>query len=158
MSRLTSDIVDVAGDILAEETEGVIEGVLDELIQHSENRGGRGTQGLERRRSEFWAEVEETLGIENTEGSITLPSDRSARAVFVDFVCYLVDEGYITDSDVPIESGYKRYLLHQEPIDKEGDEMTSPEQVRDYYLETNYSRSDLKQKIAELGERFRESE
>ena len=57
-----------------------------------------------------------------------------------------------------IESGYKRYLLNTEPVDQEGDQMTSPEWIGDYYLETNYSSSDIKQRIAELGERVRESE
>ena len=69
-----------------------------------------------------------------------------------------LDEGYLTDSNVPIESGYKRYLLNTDPVDQEGEEMMSPERVGDYYLQTNYSRSDIKQRIAELGERIRESE
>ena len=87
---------------------------------------------------------------------MTLPPG-SAKGAFVEFVQFLVEEGYLTDSDVPIESGYKRYLLNTEPVDQEGDEMTSPESGGDYFLETNYSRSDLKQRIAELGERVRES-
>jgi predicted type IV restriction endonuclease len=159
--RLESEFVDelanVAGDIIKEDAHRIVASALERIVESARNRGGSGTEEPERSRSEFWREVEDVTGIKNREGAVTLP-DGSAREAFVAFVRFLVNQGYLTDSDVPIESGYKRYLLNTEPVDQEGDRMTSPERIGDYYLETNYSSSDIKQRIAELGERVRESD
>jgi hypothetical protein len=50
-----------------------------------------------------------------------------------------------------VASGGKRYLVNDDPVDRAGEEIYSPREVGDgYYLETNYSRSDIKQRILEL--------
>ncbi len=58
---------------------------------------------------------------------------------------------YISDEDVPMHRGSKRYLINNEPVDTEGDDMYGPKELSNgYYLETNYSTKDLKNIIFEL--------
>jgi hypothetical protein len=101
----------------------------------------------------FWAEVEAETGIVKQGSVVVFPDDRSATDCFAAFVDLLFERGHLTDADVPIASGRKRYLVNDDPVDQAGESMYSPREVGDgYYLETNYSRNDIKQRILELAE------
>ena len=101
----------------------------------------------------FWAELEAETGIVKQGSVLVFPDDRTATDCFVAFVEFLFDRGHLTEEDVPIPSGPKRYLVNDAPRDREGDEMYAPREVGDgYYLETNYSVNDIKQRILELAE------
>lgn len=53
---------------------------------------------------------------------------------------YLFDNGYLTKSDVPIASGYKRYIVNTEPFHKNNEDFTSKEKLNcGLYLETHNS-------------------
>lgn len=104
---------------------------------------------------EFWSKIEEELGIIKEGNDIVLNGNKSAKKNLIDFVDYLLENGYIESSDIPIRAGYKRYLLNFEPIDIEGEPMASDEELRDgFYLETKFSRMQIKDKIKQLGEKF----
>lgn len=101
----------------------------------------------------FWADVEAETGIVKQGSVVVFPDDRSATNCFAVFVDFLFERGHLSNADVPIASGRKRYLVNDDPVDQTGDEMYSPREVGDdYYLETNYSRNDIKQRILELAE------
>lgn len=105
----------------------------------------------------FWNEVEAETSIVKQGAVVVFPEDRTATNCFADFVDFLFEQEYLDENDIPITSGRKRYLINHEPLDREGDEMYSPREVGDgYFLETNYSVNDIKQRILELSEIARE--
>jgi hypothetical protein len=106
---------------------------------------------------DFWTKVESETGIVKQEAVIVLPESQSATQCFARFVDFMFEHGYLSAENVPIDSGQKRYLINTKPVDKEGDDMYSPKQVGDgYFVETNYSRNDIKQRILELGGKYGE--
>lgn len=105
----------------------------------------------------FWEDVYEQTGIQKDDGGITLSSDNNAKENLQAFVEFLLTNGYLTEADLPVESGWKRHLINTEPVDQEGDSMVEPVEVMDeIYMETKYSRDDIRTKIAELAEQFGE--
>lgn len=58
-------------------------------------------------------------------------SNKIGKMHLIDFVKLLFNEGYISRSDLPIQMGYKRYLINTDPRDMEGDKMTEPVEVDD---------------------------
>jgi len=106
---------------------------------------------------DFWAQVEEETGIRKQEGQISLSGDKNAKDNLIAFVRFLIEHGYLTEADLPVKSGWKRYLINTEPVHQQDDEMAQGEEVVDgVFLETKYSREDIQKKIKELGERFGE--
>lgn len=107
--------------------------------------------------SGFWSEVKSKIGIRREDDEITLSSERNAKSNLEEFVRFLLENNYLVEDDLPVESGWKRYLIHTEPVDKEGDSMTEPVEVTDgVYLETKYSRNAIREKIRQLGDEFGE--
>lgn len=106
---------------------------------------------------DFWEHVEEETGITKQEGQVSLSGNKNAKNNLVAFVRFLIEHGYITEDDLPVKSGWKRYLINTEPIHQQDDEMAQGEEVVDgVFLETKYSRKDIQKKIKQLGERFGE--
>jgi len=106
---------------------------------------------------DFWAQVEEETGIRKQEGQISLSGDKNAKDNLIAFVRFLIEHGYLTEADLPVKSGWKRYLINTEPVNQQDDKMTQAKEVVDeVFLETKYSREAIQKKIKELGERFGE--
>ena len=104
----------------------------------------------------FWNDVERELGIKKEEnGDITLNPQKSAKQNLVDFVKYLFKRGYLRKSDLPVSSGYKRYLLNTEPVHKDGTKMRLREEIEEgVYLETHFGVEAIKDKIKKLAEEY----
>lgn len=107
--------------------------------------------------AEFWDRVEAETGISQRDGEISLSGDKSAKNNLVEFVEFLVDHQYLTVDDLPVKSGWKRYLINTERVHQGGDEMAQGVKIAEnIFLETKYSREDIRKKIRELAERFGE--
>jgi len=108
---------------------------------------------------DFWEQVYEQTGITYEDGEITLSGNKNAKDNLVAFVDFLLVNGYLTEDDLPIKSGWKRYLINTEPLHQQGGSMAEDVEVTDgVYLETKYSRKDICKKIKELAERVGELE
>ena len=108
---------------------------------------------------DFWEQVYEQTGITYEDGEITLSGNKNAKDNLVAFVDFLLVNGYLTEDDLPIKSGWKRYLINTEPLHQKGGSMAEDVEVTDgVYLETKYSRKDICKKIKELAERVGELE
>lgn len=106
---------------------------------------------------DFWERVEEETGITKRDREISLSGDKNAKSNLIAFVRFLIKHEYLTEDDLPVKSGWKRYLINTEPIHQQDDEMAQGEEVVDgVFLETKYSRADIQKKIEELAERFGE--
>ena len=105
----------------------------------------------------FWKQVEKETGITKQDGQISLSGDKNAKNNLVAFVRFLIEHGYLTKDDLPVKSGWKRYLINTKPFNQQGDKMTQEEEVVDgVFLETKYSRKTIQKHIDELAERFGE--
>jgi len=105
----------------------------------------------------FWKQVEKETGITKQDGQISLSGDKNAKNNLVAFVRFLIEHGYLTKDDLPVKSGWKRYLINTKPFNQQGDKMTQEEEVVDgIFLETKYSRKTIQKHIDELAERFGE--
>lgn len=106
---------------------------------------------------EFWTQVKDETGIMREDDEILLSGDASAKANLIHFVDFLLEQGYLTRNDLPIDSGWKRHLINTKPEHKNGDAMAQSVAVRDeVHVETKYSRDAIKKKIKELADRFGE--
>lgn len=106
---------------------------------------------------DFWERVKEETGITKQDGEVSLSGDKNAKNNLVAFVRFLIEHGYLTEDDLPVKSGWKRYLINTEPVNQQGDEMTQEEEVVEgVFLETKFSRKDIQKHIDELAERFGE--
>lgn len=106
---------------------------------------------------QFWEQVKAETGITKEDGDVSLSGDKNAKSNLVAFVKFLFDHGYMNRDDLPVKSGWKRYLINTDPVHQQGDDMAQGEEVvDDVYLETKYSREDIRTKIEELADRFRE--
>lgn len=145
--------------VLSENNQGALSELRFEVArlertEEPEKRPGKAVAGTE---NEFWEEVKRTTGIMRRDGEIALNGDKSAKDNLVDFVEFLFDEGYLSADELPIKSGYKWYLINTERQHQNGEPMFQEEKVTDgIYVETKYSRNDIKKKIQELAERFGE--
>lgn len=105
----------------------------------------------------FWEQVKAETGITKEDGDVSLSGDKNAKNNLVAFVRFLFDHGHMTRDDLPVKSGWKRYLINTEPVHQQGDDMIQEEEVvNGVYLETKYSRKDIRTKIEELADRFGE--
>lgn len=105
--------------------------------------------------TDFRTETKRETGIVIRDGAVILQEDKTAAGQLQEFVEFLLTMGYLSEEDIPLKAGRKRYLINTEPVDQEGDEMKSPRQVaNNYYVETNYSTEFIKRRIEELGEQF----
>lgn len=92
----------------------------------------------------------------NTEANIVnnelfFSKTKSARSQYVDIINLLFKKGYLAKEDMPIESGKKRYLINNKPIDKENENMHSPKKLDNgYYIESHYGKKRLKRIIEDL--------
>lgn len=93
--------------------------------------------------------VEET-GIIVGETKVELSEDKAATECMADLVLFLIRNNHLDESDFPIKSGPKRYLINTEPVHQSGKEMVRPKNVEGYYLECNYSVDSIKNKIFDI--------
>lgn len=101
----------------------------------------------------FRTEVEERLGITIRDGEVQLNDENSGATNLTEFVGYLVENGYIADADLPIESGWERYLVNDTPHHKEGKEMFRPrETASGFFVETNHNLVGIKRNIQQLAQ------
>lgn len=106
---------------------------------------------------DFWEHVEKETGITMQDGQVSLSGDRNAKSNFVVFVKFLIENEYLSEDDLPIKAGWKRYLINTKAVHQDGDKMAQDEEVSEgMFLETKYSRADIQKKIKELAERFGE--
>jgi hypothetical protein len=152
VDEITQLVVEEVGDSITQRTESGAKSFIDKLIESIEedvdiNQSSSPTM-------DFWEEVESEVGLIQQGGVVAFPNDQAATEYFTAFVDFLLTGGYMTDTDIPIKNGTKRHLINAEPVD-EGDEMYSPKVVGDgFYIETNFSKNDMKQKIVELGQEY----
>lgn len=100
---------------------------------------------------EFWKTVKKGTGVVIKEDSVKLPEDQTATESLSDFARFLFEEGYLSESDLPIESGWSRYLLNTEPTHSDGEEMRRDVEILSgVFLERNYNREGIKRKIQQL--------
>lgn len=100
---------------------------------------------------DFQKEVYEQTRIRFGENCINLPEHQAATESFSDFVLFLFERDYLTKNDLPIESGWRRFLLNTEPIHQGGQEMTRPRKIApNIFLERNYNKKGIKRKMRYL--------
>ena len=108
-------------------------------------------QAEESRTDEFWSEVEQHLGIEFDGEGVSLNANKAPEENLETFVRFLFKREYLSKDNLPIESGWNRYLINTDPVHQKGGSMTEPVEVVDsVYVETKYSRDDVCEKITEL--------
>lgn len=147
-------IAERVGDPISKQAENEAKTLVDNLIAELEDEADV-KHGETIPSDDLWTEVEREIGIIKENDGIILQENDTATQQFRDFVDFLLTQGYISNSDLPIESGPKRYILHSEPYDKEGDEMLEPKPVGNgFYLETHESTDSIKRKILKLGEQY----
>ncbi len=118
-------------------------------------RGKEPTKSSTTSRSEFWDLVEEETGIRYKNGEILLSGDKNGKENLEAFVRFLIDSKRLTEVDLPYKSGYKRYLINIKDVHINGEKMSQPEEVKNgIYVETKYSKKDIKKKIEQLAEDF----
>lgn len=73
----------------------------------------------------FNQQLERETGITVTEEGVDFPDGPSPTDVFSKFVRFVFDEGYLTRSDLPIQTprAQKNYVLHTEPTDSRGNRL-----------------------------------
>jgi len=148
---ITTVLVEHLGDEVAKHAKVAAKGTIDELSDSIES-AAMGIPNI-KPSGTFWKEVETETGIVKQGSVLAFPENKSGTKCFVEFVDFLFENEYLTEEEIPIDSGPKRYLINTDPIDKEGDEMYSPKEVgEDFFLETNYSVNDTKQRIIQLRE------
>lgn len=142
------------GDSISQQAENEAKTLVDNLIAELGNEVK--TKPITSNPSDdFWTGVEQTTGIAKRNNEVILQDDKSATEQFQTFVNFLFDQNYLSEQDLPIESGPKRYIVNYEPLDKAGEEMHEPKLVGDeFYLETHESRAGIKKRILNLGNRF----
>ena len=100
---------------------------------------------------EFRNTIEERTGIVISEDSIELPGSQAATESLADFARFLFEEGYLSESDLPVEGGWYRYLLNTEPVHSDGEEMRRDVEILSgVFPERNYSMEGIKRKIRKL--------
>lgn len=126
---------------------------ISRLERHEQEQGRDAEKG-----SGFWQNVESEIGIRRrNDGTIALNGDFNAKDNLLTFVEYLFHNGLISKSDLPIKSGWKWHLVNDEAKHQNGDEMYQAEEIVDgVWIETKYSRDDIKKRILELGEKYGE--
>lgn len=145
-------------DVVGGESMLTNDGELDS-IKLKVSRLGRPSaiqDGKKERAAGFWKDVEQEIGIrKRANGTIALNGDMNAKENLVQFVEYLFWNDRITKEDFPIKSGWKWNLINNEPKHQNGDKMYQEVKIYDgVWLETKYSREDIKDKILTLGEEY----
>lgn len=88
------------------------------------------------------------LDIQITDEGIQLPENTAGTECLANVANFLFKNDYLLKSDLPIKSGYKRYLINSEPVHQTGDEMFRPKELQqDLYIETNFNNEGIKRKI-----------
>lgn len=82
--------------------------------------------------------AEERLDITLGDTTVSLNDSISGTQNLVNFVQFLVRNGYLSAHDAPILVGRTRYLINTDPVHKNGSDMRRPKQVGDFWVETDF--------------------
>jgi len=147
-------IAERVGDSISKQAENEAKTLVDNLVAELENEAEI-ERDTPKSTSDFWVEVEQTTGITQQNGDVIFRDDETATEQLRNFVGLLYDEGYFDESDLPVESGPTRYLLHTEPVHKGEKEMLQPNEIRNgIYVETHNNTEQKKRFIRKLEEKF----
>jgi len=106
---------------------------------------------MEDRVSEIQEQLDKQLGIHVEGTEVELPEDRAATECLTQVADFLFQNNYIQLEDLPIMSGYKRYLINTEPKHQNGDDMLRPKTIsKSVYVETNNNKEEIKRRISTL--------
>lgn len=142
------------GDSISQQAENEAKTLVDNLIDELNNGAGEESTTPELS-DDFWVAVEQTIGIAKRDDEVILSEKKSGAEQLRDFVAFLYEEGYLEETDLPIESGDTRYLLNSEPLHQQGEDMVRPKQIGDsIYVETHNNTKNKKEFILKLGEQF----
>lgn len=121
---------------------------VSHLERSSSDTGNRTTR-------DFWEHVDEEIGISKRDGEISLNGNRTGKDNLATFVQFLIENEYLTESDLPIETGWKRYLINTEAKNQQGSQMTEPVEITDgVFVETKFSKKKIRENIAKLAKQF----
>lgn len=99
--------------------------------------------------------IEKETPVKFKNNKIKFDDSITAREHVLSVINLLFRLNYLSEGDVPLTRGSKRYLINTEPVDSEGDDMYGPKELSNgYYVETNYSTEDCKKIISELIEEY----
>lgn len=148
-------VADVAGDGISQRAENHAKEYVDALVAdiEAELQSTPARTDGQAREVDFWTRVEAQTGIRRSEGELIFPEGSSATSVYVTFVRFLFDEGYLSVDDLPLKLGRTRYTINTEPTHPDGREMYEAKEVRDgVYLETHANIDQLKSYTRQLAE------
>ena len=107
--------------------------------------------GTESGTGPFWKAVEEETGIILDNGKVSMDGYDEPSKCLEAFVEFLFANDHLSKADLPIESGWNRYLINTEPVHQRGSRMMEPVEIVDgVHLETKYSKDDIREKILDL--------
>lgn len=101
-------------------------------------------------------EEETNVRYDPDSGSVEFVGTKNDTEHYVDFITYLVSEGYITSDDLPLTASraQTRYLMNTKARHQD-QEMIRPVQISEnVWLETNYDSSSKKRYIKKFVEQF----
>ena len=147
-------VTEAVGDSISQQSENEAKTLVDNLIAELDDEGEIDPVTT-KQLADFWDTVERTTGIVKREDEVILREDISGAEQLRDFVTFLHENGYLDETDLPIKSGETRYLLNNEPLHQDGEEMVRPKQAGDsVYVETHNNTKNKKEFILRLGEQF----
>lgn len=107
--------------------------------------------GRKLNKDEIYEDIKNNTKADFKNNELVFSETKPARSQYVDIINCLFEKGHLTEEDMPIESGKKRYLINSEPIDKENENMHSPKKLDNgYYIESHYGKERLKRIIEDL--------
>ncbi|WP_166035505.1 type I restriction enzyme HsdR N-terminal domain-containing protein [Halorussus pelagicus] len=147
-------IAERVGDSISKQAENEAKTLVDNLVAELKEEAEAGYAEPDTSDG-FWAEVEREIGIVKQDGNIILQEQKSGASQLQAFVNFLLRQGYLEETDVPIPMGRKRYLVNTGPVDQQGDKMKRPKQLENgLFVEANQKTEQIKQNILYLGEQY----
>jgi len=154
--RIVGIVADEVGESVTQRAETHAKGFVDalardierELTQEPTERenGGDTQEG-------FWARLETQTGVTRDGDELVFPEGQSGTASFVSLVRFVCEKDLVSEADLPLQFGRKRYLLHTEPVHSDGDSMYEPREVAEgVYPETHANVDQLKRNAEQLME------
>ena len=157
-------LIDSAGDVVAQDAKTEAKELVDRLTERLEGESEEIQSGREEEPAvagaapdgeSFWESVQKQTGIVRTGDSIEFVEGQNGVENYINFVNFLFQDGYLSQEDLPIDSGRTRYILNTEPKHKNGSEMKLPKEISEgVYLESHISNKGKKRKMKRLAAEF----
>ena len=154
--RIVGIVADEVGESVTQRAETHAKDFVDALMKDIERELTR--ESLEREdpgdaQGRFWDRLETQTGVTRNEDELVFPEGQSATASFVSLVRFVWENDLVSEGDLPLKFGRKRYLLHTETVHSDGDSMYEPREIAEgVYLETHASVDQLKRNAKRLAE------